>query len=286
MSTNDPLPLSIIGIVIGVALFFRGFLLLWRKRLIENTPRSKVRSLAVGISEVSGQCSLKPPLIAPFARVPCVYFHSIQERLHTGPKGERHWIKEFEYRSDVPFFLKDDTGAVLVDPIRAETDIPLRYNRVEGDTRYRENFLINDELIYVLGTVRPVETLFDREREETEKRTRELAQDDARRAALDVNKDNWIDEQEWGVARDRIREEVRKEFEKDRPRGTQTDDSSHLNNLILGRGDSGNTFLVSTRDEKALVGSLGWQSAFLIWGGGAVFLGAFWLLVSALQNRM
>ncbi|MGE5726930.1 MAG: hypothetical protein ACM34G_17250, partial [Acidobacteriota bacterium] len=43
---NDPLVWGPVGGVLGVYLFFRGFSLLKRKRLVLNTPRSTVRAAA------------------------------------------------------------------------------------------------------------------------------------------------------------------------------------------------------------------------------------------------
>ena len=44
----------VLGAGLGVHLFYRGFRLLARKRLIMNTPTAKIRSAAMGLVEVSG----------------------------------------------------------------------------------------------------------------------------------------------------------------------------------------------------------------------------------------
>ena len=45
---------ALLGAYSGVYLFRRGFLMLQHKRLIQNTPFSKIRSASMGLVEVSG----------------------------------------------------------------------------------------------------------------------------------------------------------------------------------------------------------------------------------------
>jgi hypothetical protein len=51
---NDGIIAAAIGALAGVYLFYRGFRLLQRKRLILNTPTSKVRSASMGLVEING----------------------------------------------------------------------------------------------------------------------------------------------------------------------------------------------------------------------------------------
>src|ERR1700741_2016768 len=46
--------LALLGAAVGVYLFFYGFRMLQYKRLILNTPFSKIRSASMGLVEVSG----------------------------------------------------------------------------------------------------------------------------------------------------------------------------------------------------------------------------------------
>jgi hypothetical protein len=45
---------ALLGIYCGIFLFFRGFRMLQHKRLILNTPLSKIRSASMGLVEVNG----------------------------------------------------------------------------------------------------------------------------------------------------------------------------------------------------------------------------------------
>jgi threonine/homoserine/homoserine lactone efflux protein len=53
-SRNDGVALAFVGVFAGVYLFYRGFRFLQRKRLILNTPASKIRSAAMGLVEING----------------------------------------------------------------------------------------------------------------------------------------------------------------------------------------------------------------------------------------
>ena len=49
-----------IGIAGGLYMFVRGFRMLARKRLLLNTPTSKIRSASLGLVEVSGSSGTRP----------------------------------------------------------------------------------------------------------------------------------------------------------------------------------------------------------------------------------
>jgi hypothetical protein len=110
---NDPLIWGPVGTVLGIYLFFRGFSLLKRKRLVINTPRSTVRAAALGPVEVSGQASGPYTLIAPLSETECFYY-----RLITTHVKDRSKKQPFEQCA--PFFLNDGTGKLMIDPTGAE----------------------------------------------------------------------------------------------------------------------------------------------------------------------
>ena len=115
------------GFLLGLYLFYRGFHHFRRKRLIENIPRSKIRSIAMGLVEVLGTVApFKKPLKSPLTRTTCVYYkYTIEEFRHAGKKSD--WHKISVGFASVPFLLTDNTGTVLVDPRNAEIDIPQKY---------------------------------------------------------------------------------------------------------------------------------------------------------------
>ncbi|MFA6004741.1 MAG: hypothetical protein WC881_11820 [Elusimicrobiota bacterium] len=84
------------------------------KRLIENTPTSKVRSAAMGLVELSGQAVPRTLLQAPCTgRECCWWCCRVQEYKRSG-KNSR-WVTVKEIGSQDMFYLQDSTGRVLVD---------------------------------------------------------------------------------------------------------------------------------------------------------------------------
>lgn len=111
-----------IGFFAGIGLFFYGFKLLQRRRLILDTPFSKIRSASMGMVEISGQAVGPYTMIAPITGRPCYYFRTVvSEYKQRGKNSE--WVKVAGDCMHVPFFVDDNTGRVLVDPRGAELDL-------------------------------------------------------------------------------------------------------------------------------------------------------------------
>jgi len=165
-------------IVAGIPAFVKGFKWLSRKRLIENTPTSKVRSLAMGLVEVFGEAvPWKEKLEAPLSKKDCVYYkYLIEEYRRSGKSG--HYVVIDKGESQSPFLLKDETGMVLIDPKDAEIGISpdlkiesskdppeniklflasrgLKYEGFLGinkQMRYQEWHLAPGDELYIMGT--------------------------------------------------------------------------------------------------------------------------------------
>jgi hypothetical protein len=112
----------IIGMGIGIYLFYQGFRLLERRRLILDTPASKIRSASVGMVELSGLAVGPYTLTAPVTAKPCYYHRSFVWELRQCGKNKQ-WVKVAAECMHVPFFLDDNTGQVMVDPRGAELDL-------------------------------------------------------------------------------------------------------------------------------------------------------------------
>ena len=167
-----------LGVVGGIGLFIYGFVVNRRKHLIESTPSSPVRSLAVGLVEVSGHAQPEGELLrAPFSGVPCVLFsYEIEERRGSGKNAR--WETIAKGTSAQPFFVQDKTGRVLVVPFGARLILPenrttrtnwlgsLPEQAIVGLTelgistegwsgqktlRCSESFILPEETVYVLG---------------------------------------------------------------------------------------------------------------------------------------
>ncbi|MBI2138977.1 hypothetical protein HYU13_05275 [Candidatus Woesearchaeota archaeon] len=116
---------AVLGFFGGIGIFFYGFSKLRQKRTIENLPTSKIRSIAMGLVEVSGEVApLKVNMLkSPLTQNDCVHYSFAVEEYRRSGKSS-HWATLLSDTQSYPFSLKDDTGEVLVDPKDAEIDIP------------------------------------------------------------------------------------------------------------------------------------------------------------------
>ena len=167
------------GVIGGFGLFAYGWVVHQRKRLIESIPTSTIRSLALGLVEISGQAQPRESLLsAPFSGLPCVFYsYAVEERVGSGKHAR--WEPVANGISEQPFFVNDSTGQVLVVPRSAELILPdertyrndwlgelpptalAGLNRLGISTerwigsktlRCRETFIQPEERVYVLGT--------------------------------------------------------------------------------------------------------------------------------------
>lgn len=110
------------GAAVGAYLFYRGFRTLQRKRLILDTPASKIRSASMGLVEVSGLAVGPHTICAPVTGLPCFFYHTVAWQLKQAGRNQK-WEKVADESQHLPFFVDDHTGRVLVDPRDAEMDI-------------------------------------------------------------------------------------------------------------------------------------------------------------------
>jgi hypothetical protein len=111
-----------IGIAGGIYLFVRGFKMLQRKRLILNTPTSKIRSASLGLVEVNGLAVGPYTLTAPITGVPCYFYRTQAWELRKSGKNNE-WQQVADESLHVPFYLDDNTGRLLINPQGAELDL-------------------------------------------------------------------------------------------------------------------------------------------------------------------
>ena len=130
-----------VGAVAGVVLFIRGFIMLREKRIIMNTPSSKIRSAAIGLVEVSGSARGPQTIPAGITGEPCYYYRAIAWQLRQSGKNES-WKKVADESLFVPFFVDDSTGRLLVDPQGAELDIHRDFKDEFGGSFFRSNNLM------------------------------------------------------------------------------------------------------------------------------------------------
>jgi hypothetical protein len=125
LHTSSPAGLYIwcvVGLCLGLYLFFQGFRLLQRRQLILNTPVSKIRSASMGMVELSGLAVGPYTVTAPVTSRPCYYYRTLVWEWKQSGKNKR-WVKVAAECRHVPFFLDDNTGQVMIDPRGADLDL-------------------------------------------------------------------------------------------------------------------------------------------------------------------
>lgn len=232
------LPIGLFGFLIGAGIFIYGFRQLSHKRLIENIPTSKIRSIALGLVEITGKAiavegTTRP---GPFTGKDCIYyFYTIEEHRRQGKNSRWVTIKKEEYRPE--FYVQDDTGKILVNPEGAQINVPRDYEYNSG--------LLNDPPALVKEFLK--------------------ASDISHDSFLGLNK------------RMRYREYLVEPGDAVYVMGSAEDDpviahtaDDHTSRLIIQKGVNQKFYYISDRSEKGIVSALKWQAFGGIITGAAV----------------
>ena len=291
---REPVLWSVIGLILGLYLFYRGFVLLKRRELIVNTPRSAIRSAALGPVEVSGTVVGPYTLMSPLSEQECFYYRATAwEKFNPGlfstPVGLLclffgigvRWRKLTEETLCAPFFLDDSTGQVLIDPHGAELEIEPAFSESNdasllntdslpehvrhflnrrgvhrvADFKLEEFCIRSGDKLFVLGTLRETPVFKHQPSVEGEESPPVLPGFVSPEAA---------DLQRRGEAFGLFAPELPRYD----PRETliQTQEFDLWPRMILTRGDS-HPFFLSRRSQREVVESLSWKSFIYIWGG-------------------
>jgi len=237
--------------VIGLALFLQGIRWMRQKRLIENIPTSKIRSIAMGLVEVYGTVTkgFTRLLRSPLTDKECVYYkYKVEE--HRGSGKNSRWVTILQGEDSIKFLLTDNTGTVLVDPKGAKVDIPADFNysshigleppetvkrhlakhgkRFEGlfginkSMRFREHYIAPKDNLYVLGTAA------------------------------------------------------------DNPFVKEASRSKGVEDVMIRKGDHEKMFYISDKDEKGVLASLTWKVMGGMVGGGLLAVGSLAVILLSL----
>jgi hypothetical protein len=106
----------------GLCLFLLGVRLFARKRLLAPIPTSTVYAASSGRTAISGKATGPYTLSAPLTGQNCyVSRTTVWQQNRSGGKAE--WTKVSEETLHLPFFIKDASGQLLVEPLGAEFDL-------------------------------------------------------------------------------------------------------------------------------------------------------------------
>ncbi len=134
-----------------------------RRRLIDNIPTTKTTGVFIGLVELQGSAESERPLNSFLAQTPCVYYSwnvaerwsrtvtesytDSNEKTRTRTRHESGWTTVAGDCQQMPFYLCDEEGTVLVRPQGA---------KIEPAEVFEETCGLSDPLYYEKGPARAV----------------------------------------------------------------------------------------------------------------------------------
>ncbi|MGA2034832.1 MAG: LemA family protein [Thermoguttaceae bacterium] len=182
--------LPILGLLLGLLSIYAAFRSGRRWRLVEGLPVSKTTGVFIGLVELEGTAECPAPLTSYLTAAACVWYHwSVEEewsrtvtetytdsngKTQTRTRTESGWTTVAEGGEQVPFYLQDDCGIILVHPEGAKIEPkqvlshncgrsdPLYYGKgpaaAIGNSDHRRRFveraLPHRAMLYVVGQAR------------------------------------------------------------------------------------------------------------------------------------
>lgn len=140
----------IISTAIALGCLIAALTFLRRKRIIDDTPTSKVLGIFIGLTELKGTAESETPFTSFLAGSPCVRYswhveehwsrtvtetyRDAQGRTQTRTRQESGWTQVAHGGETGPFYLKDDTGVIRIAPEGAKIEENELYDKTVGRT--------------------------------------------------------------------------------------------------------------------------------------------------------
>lgn len=245
----------LVGIFIGIFYFLKGFQLLKEKRLIEDIPTSKIRSIAMGLVEISGKavpCKQSRMLRGPFTNKACVHYKCAVERLIRNNNKADEWeLLKKEEKGDY-FYLQDSTGKVLIDVKGAKYEVP-------ADFEFKIDVLSKD-----------MPDILNKYLESRHLKTNEVIKYKSRLRFTEYDIEVCDKLFVLGSA-------------EDNPFVDKNLLEADVDNVMIARGDNHDKFIISEKSEKELLKKLTKNSFLEIFGGGTLIIVCLYLLLGTLH---
>jgi len=266
----------------SLILFSHSFVMIKRKRAIENCPTSKIDTMPMGEVEVYGTAESKYYLRAPYSLTECVYYsYKVYKQIRTS-EGSHMKLIESAHSGVVPFYIKDDTGRALILPENAIMHAgdkqsfsanPLAILGAAGNASHDDRWVVERVIatgapLYILGFAHRTVHSGKEKKKEMNERLREMKTDPIRMRKYDTDMDGEISGEEWEAARSEMEEKILLE-------NMDTGDAS--DNIAIGDHPSGGLFYISGKHEAGIIGSMQWKiPVFLVAGIAGTTAGIFY----------
>ena len=273
--------------LIATITFWYAFYFLRMKRQIENTPTSKIRSVAMGMVEVKGAAVRKYALLSPMTHTPCVFYRLTKYRRR---EKDYQWrVTGVSSSNNVPFYIEDETGRVEVNPAGCRVSAGSKQEGSPGqvglmkvvnetDEKWVEEVIIDGTLLYVLGFAaikrREGPTLAEQKIEAL----RELKHNPQNLQQFDLNGDGKIDEDEWDAARAAVEEKVLKDSLRNRQERRK-----HEEHIVIGKKKGRPLIISETHSEENLTARYMYYAIPLFIAAAIATGGAIYLLLNYLN---
>ncbi len=239
----------------AILMFWYGFYFLRMKRQIENTPTSRIRSVAMGMVEVKGRALRKYALVSPMTHIACTYYRLTRYRRDKN----RNWkVSSVSSSHHVPFFLEDDTGQIEIDPsscrVNAGTrqegmpgQVGLFHVDADGHEKWVEEIIVEGTLLYVLGYAEVKQHSGPTVVERKQQALRELKQNPHLLKKYDTDGDGHISADEWDAARSDVENQLIKKSLSDNQRRKKQEE-----HIVIGKRKGRPLIISETHSEEHL----------------------------------
>jgi len=170
------------------------------------------------------------------------------------------WVTTMSTASNQMFYLEDETGRILIDPLNAEMQGVRKSIFPQGvRSRVIEQCILEGGPLFAMGYLGPTHTYLDTRRQRMTEWLQRLKADKEQMAQADANRDGIIDAQEW----DAFREKKQRAF---LAAESALDDEQPTAPLVLRHPPDG-TYLIAAETEKELLRGYAWSAPLGIFGG-------------------
>lgn len=155
---NDPASLlhwlALVGGLLALGCLWGAMRAARKQRLIDGLPTCKTTGVFIGLVELQGTAEAPEPLVSHLAGAACVHYTwTVQEQwsrmvtqtttdskghTHTTVRRESGWTTVAQGGEQIPFYVRDDCGVLLVRPQGAKLEPAAVFNRTcgRGDPLY------------------------------------------------------------------------------------------------------------------------------------------------------
>jgi len=248
--------------------FFRA---LRHRRLLQDTPTSKIRSASQGYVEISGRArALDGALKSPGKLMPCVWYRlTVQDMRDSKRRGFNEDDESYTDESQYSFYVDDGTGMCSIDPMEAQVRAKTKDVWKRGYLKFTEQRIVEGEHLYCVGEFRTVQG-FTRQkaiRETTKALLHAWKADQDTLQRFDANGDGKVDLDEWARARDQANKLAKKEVGEDYQRTEHHE--------LVKPFERGHPFVISAFAETELTRRYAYEmgislTVFLLSGFGCI----------------